>query len=74
MRRACGWSRRRRSGVDNDADLIMEAVTVLRAAGVAVVPIGDELERWQIGDLTFSDADLWRLAASRGLIEDGDSR
>ncbi|SFV09147.1 MULTISPECIES: hypothetical protein [unclassified Methylobacterium] len=58
----------------DDADPVLEAVAALRAAGVAVAPIGDELERWQIGDLIFSDADLWRLAASRGLVEDGDSR
>ena len=58
----------------DDVDPIMEAVTALRAAGIAVAPIGDDLERWQIGDQVFSDADLWRLAASRGLVEDGDSR
>jgi len=52
----------------------MEAVDALVAAKVPVVPIGEELERWQIGDLVFSDAELWRLAASRGLVEDGDSR
>lgn len=51
------------------ADPITEAVAALRAADVAVVPIGDELERWQIGDLVFSDAELWRLAASQGLVE-----
>lgn len=60
--------------MDDEADPIMEAVDALRATGVAVWPIGDELEHWQIGDLVFSDADLWRLAASRGLVEDGDSR
>ncbi|KQS71304.1 hypothetical protein ASG32_29220 [Methylobacterium sp. Leaf361] len=58
----------------DDTDPILEAVTALRAAGIPVWPIGDELEHWQIGDLVFSDADLWRLAASRGLVEDGDSR
>ncbi|MEH3063835.1 MAG: hypothetical protein PGN33_14200 [Methylobacterium radiotolerans] len=57
-----------------EADPIMEAVEALRGAQVPVVPVDDELERWQIGDLIFSDADLWRLAASRGLVEDGDSR
>ncbi|WFS07805.1 hypothetical protein [Methylobacterium sp. 391_Methyba4] len=54
-------------------DPVLEAVAALRAAGVAVAPIGDELERWQIGDLVFSDTDLRRLAASRGLVEDGES-
>ena len=53
----------------DDADPVLDAVTALRAAGVAVNPIGDELERWQIGDLIFSDADVLRLAESRGLIE-----
>ncbi|MBL7405333.1 hypothetical protein INQ30_23565 [Escherichia coli] len=57
-----------------EADPIMEAVDALVAAKVPVVPISEELERWQIGDLIFSDADLWRLAAKRGLVEDGDSR
>lgn len=57
---------------DDDADPILKAVAALRAAGVAVAPIGDELDRWQIGDLTFTDADVWRLAASRGLVEDAD--
>lgn len=52
----------------------MEAVDALMAAKIPVVPIGDEWEHWQIGDLIFSDDDLWRLAASRGLVEDGDSR
>lgn len=47
--------------MDDEADPIMEAVTALRAAGIAVAPIGD---------LVFSDADLWRLAASRGLVEE----
>lgn len=60
--------------MDDGADPIMEAVTALRTTGVTVAPIGDELDRWQIGDLMFSDADLWRLAARRGLVEDGDSR
>lgn len=58
----------------HQANPIMEAVDALVAAKVPVVPIGEELERFQIGDLVFSDADLWRLAASRGLVEEGDSR
>lgn len=54
---------------NDEADPILDAVAALRAAGVAVVPIGDELERWQIGCFTFSDAELLRLAESRGLVE-----
>ncbi len=60
--------------MDDEADPILEAVAALRAAGAVVTPIGDEFDRRQIGDLVLSDADLWRLAASRGLVEDSDSR
>lgn len=52
----------------------MEAVDALVAAQMPVVLIGDEVEHWQIGDLVFSDDDLWRLAASRGLVESSDAR
>lgn len=52
-----------------DTDPILEAVSALRSDGVEVEPIGEELDRWRIGCFTFSDADLWRLAASRGLVE-----
>ncbi|WP_267427792.1 hypothetical protein [Methylobacterium sp. GC_Met_2] len=52
-----------------DSDPVLDAVDALRAAGIAVVPIGDELERWQIGCFTFTDAELLRLAESRGLVE-----
>ncbi|MGU3541887.1 hypothetical protein [Methylobacterium sp. A52T] len=44
----------------DEADPVLEAVAALRAAGIVVEPIGDELERWQVGDFHFSDADLWR--------------
>ncbi|KNY24550.1 hypothetical protein [Methylobacterium sp. ARG-1] len=57
-----------------EADPIMEAVDALLAAQLPVVLIGDELEHWQIGDLTFSDADLWCLAACRELVQDSDPR
>lgn len=57
--------------ITDDTDPVFEAIAALRAAGVAVSPIGDELECWQIGDFLFSDTDLWCLAASRGLVEDG---
>ncbi len=52
----------------------MEAVDALMAARIPVMPIGEELEHWQIGDLIFSDDDLWRLATSRGLVDNGESR
>ena len=58
----------------DEADPAMEAVAALRAAGITVTPIGDELERWQIGDMTSSDSELWRLAASRRLVQDGEPR
>lgn len=53
----------------DDADPVLDAVAALRAAGIALAPIGEEIERWQIGDLVFSDADVLRLAESRGLVE-----
>jgi hypothetical protein len=52
----------------------MEAVSALRGAGIEVEPSGDELDCWLIGDMTFSDADLWRLALSRGLVGVGEAR
>ncbi|WP_345819956.1 hypothetical protein ABC766_27380 [Methylobacterium fujisawaense] len=55
--------------MSDDADSVIDAVAALRAAGIAVAPIGEELERWRIGDLIFSDAELLRLAESRGLME-----
>jgi hypothetical protein len=58
--------------MSDEVDPVLEAVTALRATGVVVTSIGDELDRWQIGDLTVSDAELWRLAESRGLIADGE--
>ena len=53
----------------DDTDPDQDAVDALRAAGIAGAPIGDDLERWQIGCFTFSDAELLKLAVSRGLIE-----
>lgn len=44
--------------MDDDADPIPEAVAALRATDVAVTPIDDELDRWQIGEFYPSDADL----------------
>lgn len=54
----------------DDTDPILEAVAALRSDDVEVEPIGEEMDRWRVGDLTFSDAELWRLAASRGLVEE----
>jgi hypothetical protein len=53
-----------------DTDPILEAVAALRSDGVEAEPIGEELDRWRIGDFELSDAELWRLAASRGLVEE----
>jgi len=55
-------------------DPILEAIEALWTAGILVMPTGDDLDRWQVGDMTFSDADLLRLAVSRGLVEEGESR
>jgi outer membrane receptor for ferric coprogen and ferric-rhodotorulic acid len=53
-----------------DTDPILKAITALRSDGVEVESVGEELEQWQIGAFTYSDAEIWRLAASRGLVED----
>ena len=53
----------------DDTDPVLDAVDALRAAGIAVAPIGNESELWQIGCFTFTDAELLRLAESRGLVE-----
>jgi len=50
-------------------DPVRDAVDALRTAGIAVAPIGKELERWQIGCFKLTDAELLRLAESRGLVE-----
>ena len=52
-----------------DSDPIMQAATALKADSVEIAPIGEELEHWRTGDFIRSDADVWRLAASRGLVE-----
>jgi hypothetical protein len=57
-----------------EADPILVVVAALAAAGVEIVPIGEELEHWRIGDFIRSDADVWRLAASRGLVEADERR
>ena len=58
----------------DDTDPVLAAVAALRAAGIKAIPTGNYMELWQIGDLIYSDADVLRLAASRGLVEDGGSR
>ena len=59
--------------MSDDPDPILEAVVALKAAGIAVEPVGEEVDRWRIGDLLFSDAELVRIAMSRGLMEDPDA-
>ncbi len=54
---------------DPEPDPVLQAADALRAAGVAIEPTGDDLEGWRVGDFTMSDADLVRLAVSRGLME-----
>jgi len=58
----------------DDTDPILEAVAALEASGVKVEPIGEELEKWRVGDFEMSDADIWRLAISRGLVEEDEPR
>ncbi|WP_267424345.1 hypothetical protein [Methylobacterium sp. GC_Met_2] len=53
-----------------DSDPVLDAVEALRAAGIAVAPVGEEMDRWRIGDLLSSDAELVRIAISRGLMEE----
>ena len=59
--------------MSDDADLVLKALVALQAAGIAVEPVGEEIDRWRIGDLLFSDAELVRIAMSRGLMEDPDA-
>lgn len=54
----------------DDTDPVLEAVAALRGAGITVEPTGEEMDRWRIGDLLFSDAELVRIAMSRGLMEE----
>lgn len=57
-----------------DSDPILQAAAALKADGVEIAPIGEEFEHWRIGDFIWSDADVWRLAASRGLVEADEPR
>lgn len=56
--------------MSDEPGLILEAVAALEAAGIAVEPVGEGTDRWRIGDLLFSDAELVRIAMSRGLMEE----
>lgn len=55
---------------DDTPDPAQEAADALRAAGIAVEPVGEELERWRVGDLIVDDATLVRIAVSRGLVSE----
>lgn len=55
---------------DDTPDPAQEAADALRAAGIAVEPVGEELEKWLIGDLIIDDATLVRIAVSRGLVSE----
>ena len=59
--------------MSDDTYPVLKAVAALEAAGIAVEPVGEEMGRWRIGDLLFSDAELVRIARSRGLMEDPDA-
>ncbi|MFB0492982.1 hypothetical protein ABIE45_005568 [Methylobacterium sp. OAE515] len=58
------------SRLGDETDPVHKAVAALKAAGIAVAPVGEEMDRWRIGDLLFSDAELVRIAMSRGLMEE----
>ncbi|MBP2495363.1 hypothetical protein ABID82_002304 [Methylobacterium sp. PvP062] len=58
----------------DDTDPVLAAVAALRAAGIKAIPTGHDMELWQIGNLIYSDADVLRLAESRGLVDGGDAR
>jgi hypothetical protein len=53
----------------DEPDPVLQAVAALRAAGITAIPTGNDMELWQIGDLIYSDADVLRLAESRGLVD-----
>jgi hypothetical protein len=48
---------------------IDEAAAALKVSGVKIAPTGEEPKHRRIGDFIRSDADVWRLAAKRGLVE-----
>jgi hypothetical protein len=53
-----------------DTDPAQAAAEALRAAGVEVHPVGEEMDEWAIGCFVFTDAELVRLAVSRGLLSE----
>ncbi|MCJ2023020.1 hypothetical protein [Methylobacterium sp. J-067] len=54
--------------MDQPPDLIaQDAAEALIALGWPVEPYGPDVDRWQIGDLILTDADLMGLAARQGI-------
>ncbi len=53
----------------NDADPLAaeDAAEALIALGVPVTPHGPDMDRWQIGDLIWTDEELMGLAARHGV-------
>ena len=74
MERHSSWGLPPINFMFEDTDPLLEAVAALKATGVDIVPIGEELDRWQICDFIRSVANVWRLTASRGLVESNGSR
>jgi hypothetical protein len=58
------------SRMGDEIDPVLKAAAALKAAGIAVEPADEEMDRWRIGDLLFSDAEVVRIAMSRGLMEE----
>jgi hypothetical protein len=53
-----------------DADAVLEAVAILRAARITATTCGDDFEHWMVGDFIADDAALIRPAARQRIAED----
>lgn len=59
--------------MDDPATLAaQDAAEALIALGLPVLPYGPDMDRWIIGDLIWTDAELMALAARRGVRPAGE--